>query len=83
MPGLQFDMFPTDVRFERIDVDRNMFRYYAMTIQPDLFGGADLVRQWGRIGAPGRMVSENYRNESRAVDALVAMAQRKRRRGYV
>jgi predicted DNA-binding WGR domain protein len=28
-----------------------MRRFYRLDMQPDLFGGFLLVRQWGRIGA--------------------------------
>ena len=31
----------------------NEWRYYRMEIWPDLFGGALLVDQWGRIGTEG------------------------------
>ena len=50
---IQLDVFPTDVQMRRIDPARNMRRFYRLSIQPDLFGGASLVREWGRIGARG------------------------------
>jgi hypothetical protein len=39
---------------ERIDARKNMARYYAMSIEPNLFGEACLIRRWGRIGASGQ-----------------------------
>src|SRR5262249_5330157 len=30
-----------------------MFRFYVLAIEPDLFGGFRLLRQWGRIGTMG------------------------------
>jgi hypothetical protein len=31
----------------RIDPARNMARFYVLSIQPTLFGGASLIRNWG------------------------------------
>jgi predicted DNA-binding WGR domain protein len=41
----QLEIFPEDVRVERIDPDRNMRRFYRMHIQPDLFGGVTLIKE--------------------------------------
>lgn len=46
----QLEVFPTDLQMRRIDPACNMRRFYRMSIQPDLFGGASLVREWGRKG---------------------------------
>ena len=46
------------VTLHRIDPTRNMSRFYRLDVQPDLFGGVLLVKEWGRIGARGRTVSE-------------------------
>lgn len=42
----------------RIGPARNMRRFYRFDVQPDLFGGVLLVKEWGRIGARGRRVAE-------------------------
>jgi len=70
------------VTLHRIDAARNMARFYALDVQPDLFGGVALVKQWGRIGARGRVSSEHHADEASALDALEKQAERKRRRGY-
>ena len=70
------------VHLVRIDPARNMRRFYRLDVQPDLFGGVILVKQWGRIGAHGRMVGEWHMTEAEAVAALQRQAERKRRRGY-
>lgn len=31
----------------------NMRRFYTMQVQPNLFGGFAVVREWGRIGQSG------------------------------
>ena len=45
---------------ERIYPSRNMARFYAMSVQPPLFGEVSLVRRWGRIGARGRDKIETF-----------------------
>jgi predicted DNA-binding WGR domain protein len=72
----------TALHLRRIDPARNMRRFYRLDIEPDLFGGVLLVKEWGRIGARGRMVAESYDSEVLAADALQRQADRKRRRGY-
>jgi hypothetical protein len=41
----------SDVTLNRIDPARNMRRFYSLDVQPDLFGGFAVVKEWGRIGA--------------------------------
>ena len=78
----QMEVFPTDVDLKRIDPSLNMRRFYRMTIQPDLFGGACLVREWGRIGFRGQTLVEQHEDEGRAVNALMKLTATEQRRGY-
>ena len=78
----QMEVFPTTVDLKRIDPSLNMRRFYRMTIQPDLFGGACLVREWGRIGFRGQTLVEQHEDEGRAVNALMKLTATKQRRGY-
>ena len=78
----QLELFPTRLRLVRVDPEQNMHRYYALEVQPDLFGGASLVRAWGRIGSSRTTRVELHADEGRALDALRDWEQRKRRRGY-
>ncbi len=71
------------VLLRRIEDARNMRRFYLLDVQPDLFGGVFLVKQWGRIGTGGRIVDESYDSEALAADAMQKQAERKRRRGYL
>jgi predicted DNA-binding WGR domain protein len=66
----------------RVDPARNMRRFYRLDVQPDLFGGVLLMKEWGRIGARGRMMAESYDSEALAVAAIQKQAERKRKRGY-
>jgi predicted DNA-binding WGR domain protein len=72
----------TAVQLRRVDPARNMRRFYRLDMQPDLFGGVLLVKEWGRIGAHGRTVAERFDSEPLAADALQRQAERKKRRGY-
>ena len=78
----QLDVFPSSVDLKRIDPSLNMRRFYSMSVQPDLFGGASLVREWGRIGSRGQMLLERHDDEGRAVNALMKLSTTKKRRGY-
>ena len=60
------------MHLRRIDPDRNMARFYTISVQPNLFGEWSLLREWGRIGSPGRLVAGGF--ASKHEDAL-AMAQ--------
>ena len=58
------------IRLTRIDPILNMSRYYQIHIQPCLFGGCDLVREWGRIGSPGTVKTVIYDNQADAAAAV-------------
>lgn len=78
----QLEVFPTAVDLRRIDPSLNMRRFYRMSVQPDLFGGVSLVREWGRIGYRGQMLVQQHDDEGRAVNALMKLSAIKKRRGY-
>ena len=80
--SVQLEVFPTDLQLRRIDPARNMRRFYCISIQPDLFGGVSLIREWGRLGCGGQVMIEHHRDEGQAVTALLKVAAMKRRRGY-
>jgi predicted DNA-binding WGR domain protein len=70
------------VHLRRVDATRNMRRFYRIEIETDLFGGALLVKQWGRIGKCGRIVAKRYADAALAAEALQKQIDLKRRRGY-
>ena len=41
-----------------------------------------MIRVWGRIGTRGRQMIDTYPDEGVAVNALMALAAEKQRRGY-
>ena len=66
----------------RIDPARNMARFYRMSSTPSLFGDICLVREWGRIGRPGRIRIDLYERAEEAIAAREALSLVKRRRGH-
>ena len=78
----QSEVFPSRIKLRRVDPVKNMRRFYLMTVQRDLFGGARLVREWGRIGSAGKLQQSHHPDEGQAVDALATLAQQKFKRGY-
>jgi predicted DNA-binding WGR domain protein len=67
----------------RIDAASNMARFYAMSIEPTLFGGEALVRNWGRIGTRGRYRADLFDDEAAAERAMARLARIKCGRGYI
>ena len=85
-PARHWRMAHDTIRYlvlHRCDPSCNMARYYVLSIEPSLFGDATLIREWGRIGRPGRRRVELYENKSCAVEALETWLERKQRRGYL
>lgn len=69
-------------RLTRIDPSQNMQRFYALAVEPTLFGEWALVREWGRIGRAGHIKSAAYATRGAADLALAQEFKRKVRDGY-
>lgn len=67
---------------ERSDPARKMARYYVLEISRNLFGEPCLIRRWGKIGARGQALIHHFGREDDAVRLFLALALRKRARGY-
>lgn len=65
-----------EIHLEKRDPDKNVARYYRMSVHPNLFG------EWGRIGQGGRIRLDLFRSEAKAEHALTAMEGAKQRRAY-
>ncbi|NEK34397.1 WGR domain-containing protein [Rhizobium leguminosarum] len=74
---------PRHLYIERREPDKNLARFYALSIEPNLFGGTSLVRSWGRIGSRGQQKIHVFDSEAKAVDLLLTLLRRKRSRGYL
>ena len=73
---------PYQLYVERTDRTKNMSRFYAMSIEPNLFGEACLIRRWGRIGAKGQSMVHHFEREHDAVVLFLDLSRQKRNRGY-
>ena len=71
------------IELRRIDPAKNMRRFYRLDMQPDLFGGIFLMKQWGRMGTRGRIMAERFDDADQAAIALSRQFSRKQRRGYL
>jgi len=67
----------------RIDTSQNMSRYYTLSVQPNLFGGFSLLRNWGRIGTGGKIRVDFFDSEMAAYAAHESLLVSKSNRGYV
>lgn len=70
------------VQLRRVDEAQNMRRFYTLTLQPDLWGGCDLVREWGRIGQAGTVRRDAFPSPVEAQAALDAKRREKEKGGY-
>lgn len=80
--AVDFGMTAMSVDLKRIDPELNMRRFYRMSLQPDLFGGIDLVREWGRVGCRGQLLIERHPGEIEAISSMRMREAFKRKRGY-
>ena len=55
------------IELRRVDPARDMRRFYRLDIEPDLFGGFLLLKQWGRIGTDGCKIAHRYNTEALAI----------------
>jgi predicted DNA-binding WGR domain protein len=69
-------------RLQKTDLKRNQHRYYALDVQPNLFGGWSLIREWGRVGQPGQVKIDLCDSIEQATRALQRKLREKERRGY-
>ena len=56
----------------------NMARFYAMSIETNLFGEACLARRWGRIGEKGQTMIQHFETERDAVAMFLDLLRKKR-----
>lgn len=73
---------PYHLYIERIEPQKNMARFYALAVQPTLFGEVSLVRCWGRIGARGQQKVHLFDDEKQAVDLFLELLRKRQKRGY-
>ncbi|MCS3695019.1 putative DNA-binding WGR domain protein [Bradyrhizobium elkanii] len=72
----------TAIMLTRVDQRRNVACYYKLDIQPTLFGGWSLVREWGRIGHGDTVRIDAHPTRGKADLAFISKWAAKQRRGY-
>lgn len=73
---------PLPIRLARCDPERNMARFYVLTLEPTLFGEVSLIRTWGRIGTRGQVMIATFGGLAEASSAREKLDRVKRRKGY-
>jgi predicted DNA-binding WGR domain protein len=66
----------------RRDPARRMARFYSLAVHADLWAGWSVVREWGRIGNPGRVRVDPHGELTIAEKAALQIEVHKRKRGY-
>ncbi|WP_363323053.1 WGR domain-containing protein [uncultured Jannaschia sp.] len=54
----------------------------SLQVQPDLFGGLRLIREWGRIGSGSQVLVGHHADEGKTITSLLRMAGTKVRRKF-
>lgn len=68
---------------ERHHDEKNMHRFYRLSISATLFGEFALVREWGRVGSKRVQRKEDwYKKETEALAAGLKLQKQKCRKGY-
>lgn len=57
-------------------------RYYQLVLQADMLSGWTLVREWGRVGAAGRVRREHFDSWEDAEGMLIKARDSQIHRGY-
>ncbi|NVO29522.1 WGR domain-containing protein [Donghicola sp. C2-DW-16] len=73
---------PAPLHLTRRDPSCNMSRFYALSLEPTLFGEVMLIRTWGRIGTSGQVKVQTFTQPAEAIDALDRLRHQKLKRGY-
>lgn len=70
------------IYLKRLDVAQNMRRFYALSLETNLFGETSLVRHWGRIGSKGQTRCDLFSKATLAHRAMQNLAKAKIGKGY-
>jgi predicted DNA-binding WGR domain protein len=66
----------------RTDPAKNLYRFYAVSVAPTLFGEWALVREYGRIGSPGTVTTTSFAQQQEAEKAERRAIKRRLAHGY-
>ena len=69
--------------WQKIAPEKGMQRYYRLTLQQDLWGDWELIREWGRIGRkPSRIIWQSVPHAEAAESVAREIGRVRVRRGY-
>jgi len=71
------------VELRKVVPKENCYRRYKVSEQKLLFGGYDLILEWGRIGTSSRLKVETYRSVEELGKKREEVLGKRRRHGYV
>jgi predicted DNA-binding WGR domain protein len=57
-------------------------KFYQIYLEQDLLAGWMLTKEWGHVGASGRVKHEHFNNQEEAQQALEESRSAQLRRGY-
>jgi len=66
----------------KVNRELRQYRFYSLSVQPNLFGTWSLIRAWDRIGGAGREKIDWHATELDAKRVMFRKAREKRGRGY-
>lgn len=70
------------VFLERVDRASNCYRFFSISVEPNLFDDVSLVVRWGRIGTRGNLRIRASGAESGISDMAADIVRAKVARGY-
>jgi len=70
------------IRLVRRVPEKNMLHFYLIHLVPSLFGQWGLLREWGRVGSPGKTRLDWHDSKELARKASEALLESKLNRGY-
>lgn len=70
------------IHLERVERASNCFRFFGVSLEPNLFQDTSLVIRWGRIGTRGTIRIRASGSEDLMTMAAASLVKRKLRRGY-
>jgi predicted DNA-binding WGR domain protein len=70
------------ITLTRVDHRCDVARFYKLDVQPTLFGGWSVVREWGRIGRAGTVRTEHHTTRGQADIGLISHWTRKLKARY-
>ena len=82
MASTQTDCFPTEIRLWLIEPNRNVWKFYNVTVERTLFDEWAVIRSWGRIGTTGSRRRNLVDGPGEALDMIGKISEAKTKQGY-